>query len=117
MFGGWRGRPQKIGKGKNITKRLRSPKNAFKKQGHALVKARGFLGSVCVWLTSLLWCFDMWYWRPLLLALPATNLVGGANFGQFHLETCVLWQVVVPDPSIEVSEDLFIHRASFSVAL
>ena len=45
------------------------------KQGHALVKARGFLGSVCVCLTSLLWCFDMCYWRPLFLARPATNLV------------------------------------------
>ena len=47
----------------------------IQKQGHALVKARGFLGSVCVWLTSLLWCFDMCYWRPLFLARPATNLV------------------------------------------
>ena len=46
-----------------------------KKQGHALVKARGLLGSVCVWLTSLLWCFNMCYWRPLFLARPATNLV------------------------------------------
>ena len=45
------------------------------KQGHALVKARGFLGSVYVWLTSLLWCFDMCYWRPLFWARPATNLV------------------------------------------
>ena len=51
------------------------PVRGNQKQGHALVKARGLLGSVCVWLTSLLWCFDMCYWRPLFLARPATNLV------------------------------------------
>ena len=45
------------------------------KQAHALVKAPGFLGSVCVWLTSLLWCLHMCYWRPLFLARPATNFV------------------------------------------
>ena len=46
----------------------------MQKQGHALVKARGFLGSVCVCLTSLLWCFDMCYWRPLLFGTAGNQL-------------------------------------------
>ena len=58
----------------------------LQKQGHTLVKGRGFLGSVCVWLTSLLWCFDMCYWRPLFLARPATNLV--SKFWPVPLEVC-----------------------------
>ena len=60
-----------FGKGKDVCHKHENQE----KQGHALVKARGLLGSVCVWLTSLLWCFDMCYWRPLFLARPATNLV------------------------------------------
>ena len=46
----------------------------MQKQGHALVKARGFLGSVCVCLTSLLWCFDMCYWRPLFFGTAGNQL-------------------------------------------
>jgi len=59
-----------------ICERNRVPQpTRIQQLGHALVKPRGFLGSVCVWWTSLLWCFDMCYWRPLFLARPATNLV------------------------------------------
>ena len=43
--------------------------------GHALVKVRGFLGSFCVWLTSLLWCFDMCYWRPLFFCTLNTRYI------------------------------------------
>ena len=57
-------------------------------QGHALVKARGFLGSVCVCLTSMLWCFDMCSWRPLFLARPATNFV--SKFWQAPLRSLPL---------------------------
>ena len=54
----------------------------------------------------------MCYWRPLFW--HGRQRTWSANFGQFHFEVCVFWQVVAPDPSIEVSEDFFIHRASFS---
>ena len=83
-------------------------------QGRSRVGKRPWPFRLILWLVDL----TAMVFSHVLFATPFFGHGGrrtlSANFGKFLFEVCLGGQVVAPNPSIEVSEEFFIHRTTFA---